>query len=304
MELYQLRTFLVVAAERSVTRAARRLLATPPSVSGHIKALEDEWNVPLFRRTAGGMEITEKGEELRVKAEATLLAAQDLANHATNLRGLLMGTVRIGINCSAELLRVPALVTRMREACPGVELQIVQYASGRIVKELMHGSLEAGFIFGQSGEQLTAHRLTAAELVVSAPCAWEPDIRAATWETLASLPWIRSSGDCPFQHAIDRMFEEAGLEQRIAVSADDDTTRAELVAAGVGIALLERSDARRAVATGSVIIWQSEPILCDLSFAYLASRRDDPLVRALRLTVLDLWELVIDSSLPARRHRS
>jgi DNA-binding transcriptional LysR family regulator len=85
MEFYQLRTFLVVAAEKSVTRAARRLYATPPSISSHIKALEDEWNVKLFRRTGTGMEITEKGRELLSKAEATLLAAQDLSNHATDL---------------------------------------------------------------------------------------------------------------------------------------------------------------------------------------------------------------------------
>src|SRR5690348_11314199 len=105
MELYQLRTFLVVAEEKSITRAAKRLFTTPPSISAHIKMLEDEWNVSLFRRTAKGMEITEKGELLRRKAEVTLLSAQDLANHATELLGCLMGSLRIGLSSSATFLR-------------------------------------------------------------------------------------------------------------------------------------------------------------------------------------------------------
>ena len=52
MELYQLRTFIVVAAERQCTRAAARLGLTPPSVSAQIKHLEEELHVQLFVRTA------------------------------------------------------------------------------------------------------------------------------------------------------------------------------------------------------------------------------------------------------------
>src|ERR1700730_1893012 len=110
MELYQLRTFLIVAEEGSITRAAKRLFTTPPSISAHIKMLEDEWSVILFRRTAKGMEITEKGEILRTKAEATLLAAQDLSNHATELLECLMGSLRIGLTASATFLRIPRIV--------------------------------------------------------------------------------------------------------------------------------------------------------------------------------------------------
>ncbi|HEY6334150.1 MAG TPA: LysR family transcriptional regulator [Blastocatellia bacterium] len=42
MDLYQLRTFLIVAEEKTITRAAKRLFTTPPSISAHIRTLEDE----------------------------------------------------------------------------------------------------------------------------------------------------------------------------------------------------------------------------------------------------------------------
>ena len=79
MELYQLRSFVIVAEEKNVSKAAKRLFTTPPSVNAHIKDLETEWNVALFDRTARGMKITEQGEILKEKAQQTLQAAQDLA---------------------------------------------------------------------------------------------------------------------------------------------------------------------------------------------------------------------------------
>jgi DNA-binding transcriptional LysR family regulator len=60
MELYQLRTFIVVAAEGNVTRAAARLGLTPPSVSARSN-LEEELHVQLFVRTSQGMGLTDHG---------------------------------------------------------------------------------------------------------------------------------------------------------------------------------------------------------------------------------------------------
>src|ERR1041385_1486809 len=97
MELYHLRTFVIVAEEKNVTRAAKRLFMTPPAVSAHIKALEEELNVTLFVRTPQGMQITEKGALLKAKAEQTLRSAQDMVNHATQMQDYLMGRLAFGL---------------------------------------------------------------------------------------------------------------------------------------------------------------------------------------------------------------
>ena len=77
MELYQLKTFVVVAEEGHLTRASERLHASQPTVSAHIKALEEELETKLFSRTPKGMRLTEAGERLKGKAGAVLQRTEE-----------------------------------------------------------------------------------------------------------------------------------------------------------------------------------------------------------------------------------
>src|SRR5215470_5029052 len=61
---------------QQITRAAKRLFSTPPSISAHIKMLEDEWNAVLFRRTPRGMEITEKPRSIEGRTMTGLRMTQ------------------------------------------------------------------------------------------------------------------------------------------------------------------------------------------------------------------------------------
>ena len=73
MEIYQLKTFVAVAAEGNLTRAADRVFTSPPAVSAQLKALEDELGVRLFDRNSRGMSLTSAGEQLLHEAQRDLL---------------------------------------------------------------------------------------------------------------------------------------------------------------------------------------------------------------------------------------
>lgn len=293
MELHHLRTFVIVAEEKNLTRGAQRLYMTPPTVSAHIKALEDELGVELFVRTPKGMELTDKGKLLKVKAEQTLHAAQELVNHATVLQAQLLGHLRCGLNASPGFLRVAPLVQRMQDACPGIGLEFIASSSGSIIEGLHHGTMDAGYIFGASpSAAITTHYLGQAEVVIAAPRQWAPRLATAGWEDLARLPWVASPGYCPFQTLTDDLFRQRGLQYHRVAQSHDDVTKAELVAAGIGLAMLERSEAAQAQQAGRLMIWETEPMHCALHFAYGAKRQDDPLLRALQTAVMQVWEII------------
>ncbi|MBX3086140.1 MAG: LysR family transcriptional regulator [Anaerolineae bacterium] len=290
MELHHLRTFLVVAEEQNVTRAAKRLYMTPPAVSAHIKALEEELNITLFVRVPQGMQITEKGALLREKASHILQAAQDLVNHATQMQDYLIGRMTIGLNAPAHLLRVAPLVAQMKEACPGIELRFMMSVSGIILDKLQTNALDAGFIFGSSPyDDVLTMPLSVVELVIAVPKQWEAQLERATWADVACLPWIASTAYCPFQVIIEDQFRQRGLIQQQIVQSDDETTKVELVEAGVGLALLERTEAEEAAYKGNLVVWTHDLIQTALCFAVAKNRTADPLVMALKSQVLALW---------------
>lgn len=292
MELYQLRTFIVVAEEKNVTKAAKRLYTTPPSVSTHIKALESELDVKLFVRTPSGMEITEKGKVLKEKAENTLAAAQDLVNYATEMRDDLMGSLNIGISGTMTFLKIPDLFRLMKENSPGIELNIKPTHTRKIVEELLVKTLDVGYIFGPSlSNKLTTRFLCSAELAVAVPKAYEEQARDASWETIVDLPWITSNAYCAFQAVLQNFFEQKDLKLNQVIGTDDEVTKAELVTSGVGLALLEKGEAEQLQAEKKLHIWETNPIRCDLFFAYLTKRNNDPLIQALESDLSKIWNI-------------
>ena len=118
MELYQLRTFAMVAEVGNLTRAAERLHTSQPAVSAHIKALEAELGLSLFERTPKGMQLTPAGAALKAKAAAALSAADAVRFEAKRLKDELTGTLRLGLHIDPQYLRVADLLTVLGRAHP------------------------------------------------------------------------------------------------------------------------------------------------------------------------------------------
>ncbi len=291
MDLHQLRTFLIVAEEGNLTRAAKRLFTTPPSVSSHIKALEEEWGVVLFTRTSRGMSITPKGSVLLAKARGVLDAALDLSNHATQLQGHLLGDIRMGLNASATWLKAPEIITVLRDYSPGVNVEFVSGSTHFVVEGILKGTMDCGFVFGSaSSTDLHLTKLGKAKLAIAVPKSWAKELPADDWSSIARRPWIVSPGYCPFQVLTDQLFLQRQLEYARSVNSDDEYTKIQLVENEIGIALVEHSEALAAQEKGLVTIWNVDPpVYCQLSFGYLLRRQEDPLIKLIRSVVVDAW---------------
>jgi len=290
MELNHLKTFVVVAEERNLTRAADRLYMTPPSVSAHIKALEDELGVVLFIRKPQGMEITEHGEILRVKAEKILHSTREMLNLSKKLQVSLTGTTRIGLSATSSYQRAAKLISQMQKEHPDIELTFLASCTHKIIQGLKNHSMDAGYMFGPiDDEALAGHELDIADLVIIAPSTWKDKVAGVDWKEIAALPWVGSSYYCPFQTALEKLFKKRKLTMNHVVWMDDEFNKCALVEEGIGMALLEKSEAEQAASNGRIFIWKTEPIKCKVSWVHLRNRSDDPLIAALTAQVLNVW---------------
>lgn len=127
MDLRQLRYFLAVAEERSVTRAAARLHLTQPPLSAQIARLEHELGVPLLVRHRRGVDVTEAGRLLVERARA-VLADVDAAVEAVRRTGQgHSGRLTLAFTPATAWSVLPALLRRFRSERPDV---VVGYLEG------------------------------------------------------------------------------------------------------------------------------------------------------------------------------
>ena len=290
MELYQLRTFLSVAREGNLTRAAARLYISQPAISAHIKALEEEWGILLFTRTRKGVILTDHGQSLLSYAEQVLASVKQIQMQADALKGEISGSVSLGTVGDAEILRLGSFLHHLTIDFPKIAVRSYNGRSGLVIDQILSGALDAGFVLGEANvAEAQVLKIDEVAISVVAPYAWKDRIKSATWTELAQMPWVWPSAQCSFRQVAESLFAQGDMWPQIAVQADEETAFKELVKAGVGLSLMRSDQAQLALKARELVVWRGAPINIPLSFLFLDARKSDPLMIALLAVMRKTW---------------
>src|SRR4051794_3421903 len=145
VDLRHLRSFVAVAEERHIGRAAQRLFITQPALSRQIQQLEHELDAQLLVRTARGVELTAAGGELLVKARVALEAAEDAL--AIGRLEQPRGTLALGLPLAGGQERWYALVQAFARRYPAVEVRARQAMTEELQDQLLAGELDGALGF-------------------------------------------------------------------------------------------------------------------------------------------------------------
>ncbi|RZT12774.1 LysR family transcriptional regulator [Kribbella sp. VKM Ac-2569] len=251
MELRQLRSFVVVAEEMNVGRAATRLHLTQPSLSRQIAALEHDLGVELFARVKRRFVLTAAGATFLADAQDLLRRSDEAVRTAQRTQRGELGTLRLRFVQSATFDALPRLLGAFRQAYPEVVLDLESWTTLRQTEALCDGRIDVGLLrpstpggasaVVQLAPKLTSRVVAEDSLVAALPArhrlARRKRLRLAE---LAEEPFVfysRPSG--PAVHdTIVGYCREVGFTPRIEQEAADVQTIVSLVAAGLGISLL------------------------------------------------------------------
>lgn len=280
MEIHQLKTFVAVAREGSITRASERLYLSQPAVSAQIKAMEETLGLALFQRTPQGMSLTRGGQQLLTKAEQTLEAHRELIEEATRIKGALTGKLRLGAgsNSSPELLG--RLLTTLAARCPEVEVTLQHGNSLDILDSIRRGGLDAGF-YGEAGEpdpEFTTLEVSRFSIYLAAPPGFAATAQPLDWQAIAELPWICPTCSACCGRAAESLFQTHQIRPKQIISVDRESVTRTLIAGGMGVGLLHADKAKAAQAYGDVELVCEVQTSARVLFAHLASRAQDPLL--------------------------
>ena len=145
MDLFQLETFLAVAAERSFSRAAARLHRSQPAVSQVVAKLEAELGETLLDRSLRDGSLTDAGNILRDYAQKMVNLREEAAVALQDLRALHAGRLDLAANEYTCLYLLPVL-DAFRRRHPGLKVAVQRSLGSRIPDEVQQHSVELGVL--------------------------------------------------------------------------------------------------------------------------------------------------------------
>ncbi|WP_018259934.1 LysR family transcriptional regulator [Methylobacterium sp. WSM2598] len=264
MEFRHIRTVLAAAEDLHFTRAAQRLGIAEPALSQQIRQLEEELGTPLFRRLTRGVELTEAGRAFLPYARAALAAADEGAAAAKRAAKGELGQLRIGFTSSASFNPiVTGTIGRFRDAYPGMDLALQEQVTTVLLRGLREGVIQLAFIRAAEDETEGLRRTALPEEPLWAALPAKHRLAGAGRIDLADLAadrfivYPRANGRLLYD-AIVAACGRAGFSPRIVQEAPQMASTVNLVAAGVGVALVPAS-MRQIRAPGVVYLRLAEP---------------------------------------------
>src|SRR5215470_5279453 len=145
-----LRTFLAVARSLSFTQAAVSLGIRQPTVSQHIRKLEQALGRPLFIRDTRTVALTADGEVMAGFARSILAAYEPAVGYFTGSD--LSGRLRFGVTDDLALTSVPRILRDFRQLYPRIVLELTVSQSITLRRRVESGHLDVAFVKHSPGE--------------------------------------------------------------------------------------------------------------------------------------------------------
>src|SRR3954464_12274493 len=241
MNLRQLGCFVAVVEEGSFTRAARRVGITQPSLSEHIRALEQEIDGPVLERLPRGVALTPAGRTLLPEARAAVRAVERGRRAARATLTLEAGELEIATVLSMAVGLLPRFIRLWHVHHPDVGVRLQEFRHRMLLEEAVEQGI-ADFAIGPLPLRPWDGRLESIaweEFVVVAP----PDDPVAhrsriTLEELADREWVLYHPDHGLAGILEEVCRRAGFSPRGTVRTSQAEGAARLASAGIGPALV------------------------------------------------------------------
>jgi len=303
IDLVQLRTFVAVAEEQHLTRAAERLHVSQSAASAHVRAIEESLDMQLFIRTNRSLELTPAGQILLRQAKTLLNEAAEFSSFARQIRGKTQGTLVVGASTEPATSRIGDVIAALRASHPLITIDLRGRPSAGARQALKTGELDLAILLGRPVDPgFSYYQLGTVQFRVAGPVAWKERIESADWAELAALPWITpSNSNLAYSIMLGELFGDKGLELNAIVHFDNAALARSLVQSGVGMLLMREEHALQGEREGRLALAPNARIEFPVHVSHVASRGDDPLIRAFLDAAGAVWpDMHLVQTLPGR----
>lgn len=261
MDFKQLQSFITVVKYGSFTKAAEVLYSSQPTISSHIRNLEDELSTRLLVRTTKSLSVTPHGMEFYEWAVNTMKSRDILLRRWSDDTKRI---IRLGASTIPAAYILPEILPAFGEKNPNVYFIINQSDSHSVIDHLLLGTIDIGFT-GMPADHglLTCIPFYEDRMVIITPVnehflSWQssetPDLH-----TIMQEPVILREKSSDSKKSADYLIESLGLTEHdlnIVARVNDQESIKNLVTGGLGISIISEKAAQDLRREKRILVFQ------------------------------------------------
>ena len=256
MENFRLKVFRVVATHLNFSRAAEELLLTQPAVTQQIKALEDEYGVPLFDRSGGRIALTPGGAALLPFAEKLKAISDEAFAAVASAAGKHGGKLALGASQTIGQYLLPKLVAGYLRENPRISITAASGNSDAMLEALVAHRIQLALIEGPAlRKDIHVEPFMEDQMVLVVPASHEWADHEIDISLLKAAPLLMREFGSGSRRVVENALAKAGLKKKeINVRMELDSTEGLLsaVEAGLGVTFVSRWAVRNQLSLGTL----------------------------------------------------
>ncbi len=293
MNFANLRYFVTVAEEMSISKAAARLYLSPQAVSSHIQRLEEECETPLFERNTRQLRLTYAGERVLEHAKRILDNEEEMRTELSDIANLRSGHLSLGTSQIRGRVILPDLLTAYMRQYPTVKITTHNGITEELESMLVNGTLDLQIGFLPFQSKLIQSVILGQErlcLIISHKLMQEyfPNPKAAAALIKKNGLDLNAFRNVPFilqkkgriLNMVSKYFEEIKFQPRVILEHSDLETLLILACDGLGATFSFESNAQKIggvkqfVESGEVFVFpfQGDDAIAELAISYNKER--------------------------------
>lgn len=272
MEIKQLRTFSAIAKTGSFSSASDLLGYAQPTVTTHIKLLEDELKVKLFERLGHRIKLTEEGKHLLYYAENILKFSSEALSSFSE-KNTETGKITIGANESFSVVRLPLILKNFIQKYPNADVNLKFGSVKGIHESLQNNDVDIAFFLTR---EVCYSDLIVENLIDESIVAIAPPNHSLTSKAFVNIldfeneDLIITQENCTYRAIIQELLNENNVHPKSIIGINNIHAITQLVMSGLGVALLPRISVEYEISQNLLveIPWNEAPLPIFTQIAY------------------------------------
>jgi DNA-binding transcriptional LysR family regulator len=246
-DLIDLQLFIAVADSGSITQGALRAHLALASASARIKGLEFAFGASLLKRRRRGVELTAAGESLLGHARIILHNVDEMRGELAAYASGAKASVHLLANTSGLSEYLPKVLAAFLREYPDVSLDVEERESIDIAAAIARGAADLGFAAEQAlPDHFERFLFSEDRLVVVAPRRDDfAGRRGIDFQEMTDRDFVALTNATALQGHIAKHAARLGVRLRVRARLRDFDAICQMVAAGVGVAVVPEAAARR-----------------------------------------------------------